>query len=105
VLVDDLIFSVDDNATAGCIDAKTGEQVWVNRVTGPAFSASPLYADGVIYFFAEDGSATVIQPGREYKEIAKNKLDGGKECKQTPAIAGKSLFIRTESNLYRIEQK
>jgi len=105
VLVDDLIFSVDDNATAGCIDAKTGEQVWVNRVTGPAFSASPLYADGVIYFFAEDGSATVIQPGREYKEIAKNKLDGGKECKQTPAIAGKSFFIRTESNLYRIEQK
>jgi hypothetical protein len=74
-------------------------------VAGKAFSASPLYADGVIYFFAEDGSATVIQPGREYKEIARSKLDGGSECKQTPAIAGKSFFIRTDSNLYRIENK
>jgi outer membrane protein assembly factor BamB len=105
VLVDDLIFSVAATSPTGCIDAKTGEQVWVNRVDGKNFSASPLYADGVIYLFGEDGTATVIQPGREYKEIAKNKLDGGKECKQTPAIAGKSLFIRTESNLYRIEQK
>jgi outer membrane protein assembly factor BamB len=105
VLVDDLIFLVDDGATASCIDAKTGAQLWQQRVAGPAFSASPLYADGVIYFFAEDGSATVIQPGREYKEIGRNRLEGGKECKQTPAIAGKSLFIRTESNLYRVEQK
>jgi len=59
----------------------------------------------VLYFFAEDGSATVIQPGREHKEIGRNKLDGGSECKSTPAIAGKSFFIRTDSNLYRIEQK
>jgi outer membrane protein assembly factor BamB len=105
VLVDDLIFLVDDGANASCIDAMTGAVIWKQRVAGPAFSASPLYADGVIYFFAEDGSATVIQPGREYKEIGRNKLEGGKECKQTPAIAGKSIFIRTESNLYRIEQK
>ena len=60
---------------------------------------------GVLYFFAEDGSATVVQPGREYKEIGRNKLDGGTECKSTPAVAGKSFFIRTDSNLYRIEQK
>jgi len=105
VLVDDLLYVVEDNGSASCIDAKTGTQVWAQRVAGNAFSASPLYADGVIYFFAEDGSATVIQPGREHKELGRNKLDGGKECKQTPAIAGKSFFIRTESNLYRIEQK
>jgi outer membrane protein assembly factor BamB len=105
VLVDDLIYVVSDNAAAVCIDAKTGQQVWAQRVAGTAFSASPLYADGVIHFFAEDGSATVIQPGREYKELGRNKLDGGKECKMTPAIAGKSFFIRTDSNLYRIEQK
>ena len=105
VLVDDLLYVVSDNAAAVCIDAKTGQQVWAQRVAGTAFSASPLYADGVLYFFAEDGSATVLQPGREHKELGRNKLDGGKESKQTPAIAGKSFFIRTESNLYRIEQK
>ena len=105
VLVDDLMYIVTDNAAAACIDAKTGQQVWAARVAGNAFSASPLYADGVLYFFAEDGSATILQPGREHKELGRNKLDGGAECKSTPAIAGKSFFIRTESNLYRIEAK
>lgn len=105
VMVDDLLYVVTDNAVATCIDAKTGDQLWTQRVGGNAFSASPLYADGVLYFFAEDGSATIVQPGKEYKELGKNKLDGGTECKSTPAIAGKALFIRTDSNLYRIEAK
>jgi outer membrane protein assembly factor BamB len=105
VMVGDLIFMVSDSPVASCIDAKTGEQLWTQRVAGNSFSASPLFADGVLYFFAEDGSATVIQPGREYKEIGRNKLDGGAESKMTPAIAGKAFFYRTESNLYRIEQK
>ncbi len=72
---------------------------------GGKFSASPLHVDGVLYYFAEDGTATVVQPGREYKELGKNKLDGGAECKSTPAIAGKAFFVRTDTNLYRIEQK
>jgi outer membrane protein assembly factor BamB len=105
VLVDDLIYVVSDEGALVCIDSKTGQQVWGQRLAKSLFSASPLFADGVIYLFAEDGSSTVIQPGREYKELQKNKLDGGSECKSTPAIAGKSFFIRTDSNLYRIEQK
>jgi outer membrane protein assembly factor BamB len=105
LIVEDLMYVVSDNAAACCLDAKTGAQVWSQRVAGSAFSASPLYADGMIYFFAEDGSATVISTGREYKEIARNKIDGGSECKSTPAISGKSIFIRTDSFLYRIEKK
>ncbi|HEX7901056.1 MAG TPA: PQQ-binding-like beta-propeller repeat protein [Planctomycetota bacterium] len=104
LLVDDLIYVVADNGVASCFDAKTGASVWTQRLGG-AYSASPLYADGVIWFFAEDGSATIAKPGREYKEVAKNKLDGGAESKSTPAIAGKALFIRTESALYRVEAK
>lgn len=105
ILVDDLIYTVSDDAAAACLDAKTGAQVWKGRVGGTGFSASPLFADGVIWYFAEDGTATLVQPGRELKELGKNKLDGGKECKSTPAIAGKSIFIRTDAALYRIEQK
>jgi outer membrane protein assembly factor BamB len=105
VLVGELMYVVTDDAVAAAIDAKTGAQVWSQRVAEKGFSASPLYADGVLYFFSEDGSATIVQPGREYKELGRNKLDGGKECKSTPAIAGKSFFIRTDSNLYRVEAK
>lgn len=105
LLVDDLLYWVNDGGVATCVDAKTGAQVWSQRTGGSGYSASPLYADGLIWLFAEDGTGTILQPGREYKEVAKNKLDGGKESKQTPAIAGKALYYRTESALYRIEAK
>jgi outer membrane protein assembly factor BamB len=104
LLVDDLLYVIADNGVASCFDAKTGASVWTQRVGG-AFSASPIHADGAVYLQAEDGTCTVLKPGREYKEIAKNKLDGGAETKATPAIAGKSIFIRTESSLYRIDAK
>lgn len=104
LLVDDLIYCVSDGGVAVCIDANTGMQVWQQRL-GSAHTASPLFANGAIYFFADNGSAVVIQPGRRYKEVARNKLDGGSECKATPAICGKSLFIRTDAFVYRIEQR
>jgi outer membrane protein assembly factor BamB len=105
LLVDDLIYVVNDGGAATCLDAKTGAQVWKQRVVGSGYSASPLFADGAVWFFAEDGSAQAIQPGREFKELGKSKLDGGTECKMTPAIVGKSIFLRTTDSLYRIEAK
>jgi len=105
LLVDDLIYVVNDGGAGTCLDAKTGQQVWKQRLVGTGYSASPLFADGAIYFFAEDGSAMAIQPGREFKEIAKSKLEGGTECKMTPAISGKSIFRRTTDSLDRLEVK
>lgn len=105
LLVDDLLYVVNDGGAAVCFDAKTGQQAWKQRVVGTGYSAGPLFADGAIYFFAEDGSAMAIQPGREFKELGKSKLEGGTECKMTPAIVGKAIFLRTSGNLYRIEQK
>jgi outer membrane protein assembly factor BamB len=104
LLVDDLIYLVSDNGAATCLDAKTGQQVWQQRV-GKAFSASPLFADGAVYFFADDGSAVAVQAGREYKELGKGQLDGGKFFKATPAIVGSAIFLRTDTHLYRIEKK
>lgn len=105
LLVDDLIYVVNDGGTATCFDAKTGQQAWKQRVVGTGYSAGPIFADGAIYYFAEDGSAMAIQPGREFKELGKSKLEGGTECKMTPAIVGKSIFLRTSDSLYRIEAK
>jgi outer membrane protein assembly factor BamB len=104
LLVEDLIYTLADSGTVTCFDAKSGELVWTARVPG-SYSASPVYADGAIWVFAEDGTSTIFQPGREFKEIGRNKLDGGKESKATPAFVGKSIFLRTESALYRLEAK
>ncbi len=100
LLVDDLLFVVDDGGIAACIDAKTGEGIWRKRLGGN-FSASPIYADGKVYFFDEDGKATVIEAAREYRQLAVNKLGDG--FMASPAVSGDSLFLRSRSQLYRID--
>jgi outer membrane protein assembly factor BamB len=101
LLVGDLIFNVHDSGIANCLDAKTGEEIW-NKRLGGEYSASPLYADGKVYFFSHEGAATVIKPDREYVELAKNHLDDG--FLASPAVTGKALILRTKSSLYRIEK-
>lgn len=55
-----------------------------------------------MYFFSEDGKATVIEAGREFKVLAENFLDDG--FMASPAIAGDSFLLRTVTHLYRIDQ-
>jgi hypothetical protein len=71
---------------------------------GSAYSASPLYADGRIYLFNERQGTTVIQPGREYKELAVNTLNRSR-IMASPAPAGNAIFLRTDTHLYRIEKQ
>jgi outer membrane protein assembly factor BamB len=102
LLIDDLIYMINDAGIASCIDAKTGELIWQNRIGGE-FSASPVYADGKVWFFSEDGKTTVIKPGRTFELLAENRLEDG--FLASPGIAGKAFFLRTRTHLYRIEKK
>lgn len=102
LLVDDFIYMIGDTGIASCVDAKTGDQVWQQRIGGE-YSASPVYADGKLWFFSEDGKTTVLKPGRSFEVISENKLDEG--FLASPAIAGNAFFLRTRTHLYRIEQK
>ena len=76
LLIDDLIYMIDDTGIASCVEAKTGELVWQKRIGGE-YSASPVYADGKIWLFSEDGKTTVIRPGRTFEALAENQLDDG----------------------------
>ena len=102
ILVDDLLFMANESGVASCVDARAGTEVWRERLGGQ-FWASPVYADGRLYFFDNDGAAFVALPGRQWKKLAVNKLDDG--CMASPAVAGKALFVRTKTHLYRIEKK
>jgi outer membrane protein assembly factor BamB len=102
LLVDDLIYIISDAGVASCVEAKTGELVWQKRVGGE-YSASPVYADGKVWFFSEEGKTTVIKPGRTFAALAENKLDEG--FLASPAIVGKAFYLRTRTHLYRIEKK
>ena len=97
--VGDELYLVNDGGIATCLDARTGAVVWQQRLGG-TYSASPVFADGRIYFLAEQGVTTVIAPGKEFRRLATNTLDGG--LLASMAVSGGSLFFRTDSHLYRI---
>ena len=99
LLVGDELYLVTDAGIASCLDARTGEILWQQRLNG-TFSASPVFADGRIYFLAEDGVATVLAPGRQYRRLATNTLDGATLASM--AIAGGSIYVRSATHLYRI---
>jgi outer membrane protein assembly factor BamB len=87
---------------ASCVDGKTGKVHWQESLEGH-YSASPLAADGKIYFQSEEGVGTVIKAGKQFELVAKNDL--GERTLASFAAADGALFIRTEKNLYRIEGK
>jgi outer membrane protein assembly factor BamB len=98
------LYMVSDNGIARCLDAKTGEQVWQKRLEGK-YTASPVCAEGRVYFCSEQGLTTVIAADADAKQpkvLAENELDG--RLLASPAIAGKSMFLRTDKHLYRIDR-
>ena len=99
LLVGDELYMITDNGIATCVDAATGKEHWKARVGGN-HSASPIYADGRIYFLSEEGESVVIAPGKEFKILAKNELNG--ETLASMAVSGGSIFIRSRSHLYRL---
>ncbi len=104
LLVDDLIYMIDDGGIATCLDAKTGEDVWRERVQGN-FSSSPIYCDGRIYIASEEGKVAVLATGRQFKLLAENKIaDGPQGIMASPAVSGKALFYRTKTSLFRLEE-
>lgn len=73
LLVDDLIYMAADESFVTCIEAATGQLVWNERVGGK-YAASPIYADGRLYFFSQDGTTIVLKPGRVLDVLATNTL-------------------------------
>ncbi len=102
ILVAGLLYMVSDDGMLTCLEAATGRQVWHERIGGQ-YAASPIYADGRLYFFNQQGKTSVLRPGRTFELLATNKLDDG--FMASPAVAGKALFLRTRTHLYRIEDQ
>jgi outer membrane protein assembly factor BamB len=102
LLAGDLLFMVNDAGIVTCLDAKSGAEVWRARVRD-TYSASPIAAEGRIYFFSEDGRTTVIEAGRAFNVLGESLLDDG--FMASPAVDGRAFYLRTRSALYRIESQ
>ncbi len=102
IFVDDLLYMANEGGIICCLEPKTGGFIWKERLPGNV-TASPIHADGRLYFFDEDGKATILKPGRIYQVLQTNQLDDGMMA--SPVVDGKSLYLRTKTHLYRIEEQ
>jgi outer membrane protein assembly factor BamB len=91
------LFAVTDGGIATCLKAAAGQIVWQERVGGN-FSASPVAAEGRIYWVSDEGDTIVIEAGPEFKVLARNPL--GEKVQASPAISRGQIFIRTAQHVF-----
>lgn len=102
VLVDGLLYLVTDGGIASCRRAIDGTMLWRLRVGAPV-GASPIHADGHVYFFDRKGRALILKAGEgQPEEVGRPQLDEGMEA--SPVVYGSSLILRTLGHLYRVEK-
>jgi hypothetical protein len=94
----------DSQSIAYCAKAESGEIVYEERVQGRVgqFYASPVLADGKIYYVARNGRTLVVPARPQYEVLALNDLGDGSAFNASPAVAGNRLFIRSDRTLYCI---
>lgn len=102
VYVKPLLFAVTDGGVATCMKAETGEIAWQERLGG-SYSASPVSAEGRVYFISDEGETTVLEAGLEYRVLSRNPL--GEKVQASPAISQGHLYLRTEKHLFAIGPK
>ena len=102
LIIDDMIFMVNEGGIVICVEAENGNLVWRNRIGGK-YWASPLYAGGNIYFFSTDGRVSIISADREFKLLAQNEFSDGFIA--SGAVTGNTLILRSETHLYCIKDK
>lgn len=99
LLLGDELYMVSDGGIASCLNALTGDVYWSERLGG-GFSASPVAAEGRIYCVNESGVTSVVRAGKTFEILATDDL--GERSLASPALDDGSIFIRTESHLWRI---
>jgi len=92
-------FVVSDRGKASCLAARTGTYLWTEQL-GRHHSASPVSAEGRLYFLDDDGRTHVVRAAAKFELLATNPL--GEKCFASPAISRGRVFLRASRHLYCI---
>jgi outer membrane protein assembly factor BamB len=97
-----LYFLKTNNGILSAFDAKTGKPHYqLQRLDGvPNVFASPVGAQGRLYFPGREGTTLVIRHGPAFEVIAKNTLDDAFDA--SPALVDKEILLRGRRYLYSI---
>ena len=101
ILVGDQLYLISDAGILTALDARSGKEIYQERLKGE-FAASPILAGGHLYFCDQRGRTIVVKPGPKLNIVAENQLPEG--LMASPAVSGNALFLRTKTDLYRIEK-
>ncbi len=99
VIVDSLLFMIEERGMLTCLNPATGQAYWEETLKGH-FNISPIFAAGNIYFTNTKGETTVIKAAPAFELVAENQLDG--TFKATPAILRNAILQRSDDFLYKI---
>lgn len=100
VIYEDLVYLCRENGDLLCLDAKTGQEKYLERTHRMRHRASPVAADGKLYLAARDGLVSVVKTGPKFELLAQNEL--GEDISSSPAVSQGVLYLRTFSALYAI---
>lgn len=105
LLYGEYLYACNNNGALNVYNAKTGERAYQKRVAekGSSYSASPIAANGNIYFPNEDGDVVVIKAGAAYEFVSQNPM--GEVLMATPAISDGMIFVRGQKHLLAITEK
>jgi len=103
VLYRGILYVMKSNGAFAAFDAKTGEKLYTDRVGNgtTAFTASPVAADGKIYFSSEEGDTFVVEAGKTFKLLSTNPT--GEIIMATPAISEGVIYIRTAKQIIAVQ--
>ena len=102
IIYGDLLYVLADNGVLSAYDAKTGENIYQQRLP-TSFSASPVAANGKLYLSSEDGDVFVVKAGRQYELISRNTM--GQALMATPALTDGMLIVRAENAIYALGER
>jgi outer membrane protein assembly factor BamB len=94
-----LLYALTTDGRLDVLDAATGESVYDRRLNIGEVYASATSAGDRLFFGSTKGTMLVVEPGRSYREIARNQVEG---FGSTPVFSGRRLYLRTRQSLYCI---
>jgi outer membrane protein assembly factor BamB len=98
----ELVFVIDGGGMLTCYDARDGKKQWEHDM-GDGCNASPSIASNRLYLITKKGTLTVVEAGRQFKELGRSPL--GEEVFASPAFAKKKIFVRGMKHLICLEAK
>jgi outer membrane protein assembly factor BamB len=105
IVVGEFLYACKDNGVLACFEAASGEVVYEERLGSglSGFTASPVHADGKLYFTSEEGLVYTVAEGFEFKILAQSSL--GEESMASPAVANGTLYFRSRSHLTAVGER